>query len=130
MLLLGHRFISGENLYHISDIDALKKTPPNSTVYLEFDENNLDIIEYLRTNAVNFALGVQNLREVIYANLLDAKYIVTDENLCKEAQDLAQEYLFDAKVLVRISSDEEIVRFAKRGIDGAVYPEAFIKIPS
>jgi len=124
MLLLGH----GENLYHIADVEAVLKTPPNSTMYLEFDENSLDIIDYLRANSIAFALAVKSLTEVIYANALDAKYIVTDENLCKEAQEIAQEYLFDAKVLVRIESDEEIERYAKKGIDGVLYPEAVIKV--
>ncbi len=128
MLLLGHRFIESENLYHISDIEAVLKTPPNSTMYLEFNENNLDIIDYLRANCIGFALGVENLREVIYASALGAKYIVTEEKLSKEAQEVAQEYLFDAKILVRIQSDEEIEKYAKLGIDGVLYPTAVIKV--
>ena len=130
MLLLGHRFIGSENLYHIADIEAVLKTPPNSTIYLEFDENNLDIIDYLRANGISFALAVKNLTEVIYASSLEAKYIITDEALCKEAQEIAQEYLFDAKVLVRVMSDDEIEKYAKIGIDGVIYPEAIVKIPS
>ena len=130
MLLLGHRFINSENLYHIADVEAVLKTPPNSTMYLEFDENNLDIIDYLRANGIDFALAVKNLTEVIYASALGAKYIVTDEVLCKEAQQIAQEYLFDAKVLVRVVSDDEIEKYAKMGIDGVIYPEAIVKIPS
>ena len=128
MLLLGHRFIRSENLYHISNAEAVLKTPSNSTMYLEFNENNLDIIDYLQANGIAFALAVKNLTEVIYASALGAKYIVTDEALCKEAQQIAQEYLFDAKILVRIESDEQIERFAKKGIDGVLYPEAIIKV--
>ena len=128
MLLLGHRFISSENLYHIADVEAVLKTPPSSTIYLEFDENNLDIIEYLRANGIDFALGVSGITEVVYANALGAKYIITDEHLCKDAQEIAQEYLFDAKILVRITSDEEIERFAKQGIDGVIYPAAIVKV--
>ena len=128
MLLLGHRFIPSENLYHIADIEAVPKTPPGSTIYLEFDENNLDIIDYLRANAIDFALGVETLRDVIYANALGAKYIVTEDSLCKEAQEVANEYLFDAKIVVRIIDDDRIERFAKEGIDGIIYPEAIIKV--
>ena len=130
MLLFGHRFIKSESFYHIGDIEAVLKTPPGSTIYLEFDEENLDIIEYLQSNSIPFALGVQNLTEAIYAFALDANYIVTKEHLSKEVQSLAQEYLFDAKVLVHIDDDSQIERFAKEGIDGVVYPEAFVKIVS
>ena len=128
MLLLGHRFIPGETLYHIADVKSVLKTPPNSTMYLEFDENNLDIIDYLRANGIAFALAVKNLTEVIYASALEAKYVITDEHLCRDAQEIAQEYLFDAKILVRIDSDEEIERFAKKGIDGVIYPAAIVKV--
>ncbi|SFV60628.1 hypothetical protein MNB_SM-7-781 [hydrothermal vent metagenome] len=130
MLFFGHRFIESEKFYHVSDIDAVVKTPPNAIIYLEFDEANLDIIEYLRINGISFALGVKTLQEVLYANALESRYIITDEILCKEAQQIAQEYLFDAKILVRIESDEEIERFAKLGIDGVIYPEAIVKIPT
>ena len=128
MLLLGHRFIPGEHLYHIADIEAVLKTPPNSTMYLEFDEANLDIIEYLRANGIDFALGVKTLREVVYADALEAKYIVTDEELCQEAQHIANEYLFDAKVLVRIEEDRQIEYYARKGIDGVIYSAAIVKV--
>ena len=128
MLLFGHRFVQSEQFYHISDVEAVLRTPPNSTMYLEFDENNLDIIEYLRANGIEFALGVKTLTEVIYADALEAKYILTDEELCEEAQEIANEYLFDAKVLVRIEEDEQIERYARKGIDGVIYPAAIVKV--
>ncbi len=128
MLLFGHRFIKSEKFFHISDVEAVLKTPPRSSVYLEFDEKNLDIIEYLQANTIDFALGTKSLQEVVYASALGAKYIVTDEALCVQAQRIAQEYLFDAKVLVRVMTDEEIEKYAKLGIDGLLYPEAIVKV--
>ena len=56
MLILGHRYLKSETLYHVSDIESILKTPPNSTIFLEFGEENLDIIEYLRSNSIPFAL--------------------------------------------------------------------------
>ncbi len=130
MLLFGHRFIKSESFYHVSDIEAVLKTPSGSTIYLEFAEENLDIIEYLQSNSVSFALEVASITEAVYAAALGAKYLVVDEIAAKEVQSLAQEYLLDAKVLVHIENDGQIERFAKEGIDGVIYPGAIVKIPT
>jgi len=128
MLLFGHRFIKSDLFYHIFDIDAIQKTPPSSTLYLEFNEKNLDIIEYLRLNKIDFALGVRTIKELIYAAALDASFIMLSKELAKTAQSIAETYLFDAKLLVHIESEDEIEEMALLGIDGVVFPEAVVKV--
>ena len=128
MLLFGHRFITSERFYHIDDIDAIAHTPPNSLLYLNFSENNLDIVEHMHANHLKFALECTTLTEVIYANALDAAYIVVDEELAKSAQNAADAYLFDAKILVHIDSDEKIEAMASEGIDGLIFSEGIVKI--
>ncbi|SFV70252.1 hypothetical protein MNB_SM-6-1012 [hydrothermal vent metagenome] len=128
MLLFGHRFIKSDLFYHIFDIDAIQKTPPSSTLYLEFNEKNLDIIEYLRLNKIAFALGVRTIKELIYAAALDASFIMLSKELAKTAQSIAETYLFDAKLLVHIESEDEIEEMALLGIDGVVFPEAVVKV--
>jgi len=130
MLLFGHRFIPSENFYHIIDIEAISKTPPNATIYLDFKENNLDIIKHLKQNSVTFALCVNTLTELIYASSLDATYIIVTPELAKSAQNIAESYLFDAKILVNIESEESIEEMAELGIDGAIFSNAIIKINS
>lgn len=130
MLLFGHRFIPSNRFYHVFDIDMIAKTPPSSTIYLEFCEKNLDIIEYLRLNQISFALYVQNITELIYASALEANYIFIDKQNVKTAQDIAENYLFDAKILTHITAEEEIEEMALLGIDGVVFPEAIIKLSS
>ncbi|WP_434637533.1 hypothetical protein MLC35_01825 [Sulfurimonas sp. NW7] len=128
MLLFGHRFIKSEKFYHVSDIDAIVQTPPASIIYLEFEEKNLDIIEYLNQNSIKFALKVQDITELIYASALGASYIHVEQKLAKTAQKIAENYLFDAKILVHIEKEEEIEEMALLGIDGAVFTEAIVKI--
>ncbi|MEN4045985.1 hypothetical protein [Sulfurimonas sp. NWX367] len=128
MLLFGHRFIKSEKFYHVSDIDAIVQTPPASIIYLEFEEKNLDIIEYLNQNSIKFALKVQDVTELIYASALGASYIHVEQKLAKTAQKIAENYLFDAKILVHIEKEEEIEEMALLGIDGAVFTEAIVKI--
>lgn len=130
MLLFGHRFIKNESFYHISDIISIEKTPPSSTLYLTFDEKNLDIIEYFRVNELSFVLSVKNITELIYAESLNASYIVVAPDLAKTAQSIAENYLFDAKVLVSIEEESSIEEMAQLGIDGVIFSSAVIKINS
>lgn len=130
MLLFGHRFIQNESFYHITDIDAILKTPNSSKVFLEFSEDNLDIIDYLNANSVAFVLSVQNVTELIYASSLKASYILVQKELVKTAQEIAESYLFDAKILVHLEKEKEIEEMALLSIDGVLFSDAIIKINS
>ena len=128
MLLFGHRFITSENFYHIDSIEAIKNTPPSSTLYLKFSEENLDIIEHANANSIAFMLSVQSVTELIYASSLAAKFILVPKKLAKTAQDIAESYLFDAKILTKIEEESEIEEMALLGLDGLLFTNAIIKI--
>ena len=130
MLIFGHKFIPSESLYHIIDIDSITHTPPSSTLYLKFSEENLDIIEHLNVNKIEFALDVNNITELIYASALGAKYILLSREMAKTAQNIAENYLFDAKILAHISDNDEIEELALLGVDGVILSNAIIKINS
>ena len=128
MLLFGHRFIPSESFYHIDSIEAIKNTPPSSTLYLAFSEDNLDIIKHANDNNIVFMLSVQNITEIIYASSLSAKFILVPKELAKSAQDIAESYLFDAKIIVKIEDESEIEEMALLGLDGLLFANAIIKI--
>lgn len=130
MLFFGHRFIESEIFYHISDMDAIVKTPPNATLYLYFSEENLDMIDYLRANEIAFVLHVESITQLLYAHALGAKYVTLQKDLAKTAQKIAEEYLFDTKILAHIQSEDEIEELAFEGIDGVVFPAAIVKVPT
>ena len=130
MFIFGHRFIKSHNFYHITDIDAITNTPPNSTLVIDFNEDDLDIIEYAFTNEINFSLNVKNITEIIYASSLGASYIIIPSKLAKIAQDIANNYLFDAKILVHVEDENEIEELAILGVDGVIFSNAIIKISS
>jgi len=130
MLLFGHRFIQSESFYHVGSIDSIKHTPPSSTIYLEFSEENLDIINHARVNLLAMALKTSNTKELIYASSLGAKYIIVSKEHAKSAQNIAENYLFDAKILVQIEEESEIEELASIGVDGVIFSNAIIKINS
>ncbi|WP_373069651.1 hypothetical protein [Sulfurimonas sp.] len=135
MIIIGHRFIPNfltghGSFYHVANIDAINNTPPNSSVLLDYTEENLESIVYAKENGVNFCLRVENITEIIYASNLGASFILVDKDLAKTAQELANNYLFDAKILVKIEDDDEIEDYALLGVDGVIYSDAIIKINS
>jgi len=130
VLLFGHKFIPSKKFYHVYDIDAVHSTPPSSLIYLHFSESNLDIITYLQENEINFALKVENIMQIIYASALNASYIVVEEELAKTAQKIAENYLFDAKILVHIEEEDAIEELALLGVDGVIYPSAVVRVNS
>jgi len=130
MLLYGHKFIPSKNFYHVLNIDAILNTPPNSTIYLKFSQENLEIINHASINNISFALSISNITEAIYAASLGASYILVDRDLAKTIQEIANNYLFDAKILVSIEDEDEIEELALQGIDGIIFSNAIIKINS
>ena len=130
MLIFGHRFIPSERFYHIDDIEAILHTPSNSLLYLSFDERNLDIITHLNTNAIRFALETGSIRDVIYAENLGASFIILNADMAKSAQKIAENYLFNAKILVHVQDESQIEAMAYEGIDGVIFSDAFVKITS
>ena len=130
MLIFGHRFIPSESFYHIVDIDAIENTPPSSTIYLPFSEDNLDIINYANENSLGFALVVEDITQIIYASSLNASYIIVSKELAKIASDIADSYLFDAKILVAIDDEDDIEELAILGVDGVLFPNGVLKISS
>ncbi len=128
MLIFGHRFIPSDSFYHVSSIDDILHTPPSSIIYLEFDESNLDIINHAHENSIDMALLVKNTTELIYASSLMARYIIVHREIAKTAQNIAENYLFDAKIIVKIESENEIEEIALLGIDGVLLSNAVIKV--
>ena len=128
MIFFGHKFIPNHSFYHVLNIDAIIHTPPSSTIYLEFDEKNLDIIEHARLNNISMALKISTLNELLFASALGASYIMVPKERAKEFQDIAENYLFDTKILVNIEDDNELEELALQGIDGVFYSNAIIKV--
>ncbi len=130
MIFFGHRFIESENFYHISSIEAIQNTPSSSTLYIEFSETNLDIITHAFLNSMPTAIYVQNVTQLLYASSFNASFIVVEKELAKTAQNVAENYLFDAKILVLIEKEDEIEELALLGVDGVIFPNTVIKINS
>jgi hypothetical protein len=130
MIFFGHKFLASTHFYHIDSIYSIAKTPSNSIIFVEYHEKNLDIIDHLFTNNIKFSLHVNNIKELVYAHALGALYITVEKELAQNAQKVANDYLFDAKILVHIENEDEIEDLALLGVDGVIFAKAIVKISS
>jgi hypothetical protein len=76
------------------------------------------------------AIYAQNVTQLLYASSFNASFIVVEKELAKTAQNVAENYLFDAKILVLIEKEDEIEELALLGVDGVVFSNTIIKINS
>lgn len=118
MILIGDKLIPFDEIYNILSIQEIKNTKANSIISFGYNEN---LLTYASSNELNFAVIVSSLKEAIYANSLKAEYIICDKQLAINVQKIADNYMFDSKVLAIIESDEEIEEIAQNEIDGIIY---------
>ncbi len=120
MILIGDKNIPYENIKIVYDIDDIKNTKANSIVLFDF---NIALLKYTQLNDVKSAVLVHNIKDVIYASNLDAFYIIPNNDILIKTQKLADNYMFDSKILAIIENDEELEQMALEEIDGVIYKE-------
>lgn len=118
MILIGDKNIPYETLTKVSTIEELVKTKANTMIVFEYTQN---LVDYCFKNNLSYAVIIKDLKEAIYANALEAKYIICDKQLAKNIQNTADNYMFDSKVLAVIESNEEFEDITKEQIDGVIY---------
>lgn len=120
MILLGDKNIPYEIITKITKIEEIINTKSNSTILFEY---NQELLDYCCKNSLRYAVIVKNLKEAIYSNALEAKYIICNKDFAKSIQEVADNYMFDSKILAIIQSNEEFEEVAKNQIDGVIYKE-------
>lgn len=118
MIIIGDNYIDYENISVINSIEDIKSTKPNTTVVFDFDK---DMMKYCMENDINYAVKIVSVKESIYANNLNARYILPNNELLDIVQKIAENYMFDSKILATIQNEESIEDIAIQSIDGAIF---------
>ena len=118
MIILGDALVPYEETSFINKLENITNTKANSTILFDFNENYL---KYSYENNLFTGVIVHTLKEALYANALHAKYIICNKPLDKTIQDIAENYMFDSKILTIIESSDELEIVAMNKIDGAIY---------
>ncbi len=120
MIILGDKNLPYENIFFVSSIEEIVNTKANSTLLFFY---NLELLKYSYENELSSAVIVTSIKDAIYSNNLNAKYIISESDLATQIQKIADNYMYDSKNLVIINSNEEFEQTAKAQIDGAIFKE-------
>ena len=118
MIIIGDKLVPFEDIQKISNIEDIENTKANSTVLFDYDEQ---ILSYSYKNELATAIIVKSIKEAIYCNSLNVKYIISQKELAIELQKMADNYMYDSKILAIIDSNDEFEQIAKYEIDGVIY---------
>jgi NAD(P)H-dependent flavin oxidoreductase YrpB (nitropropane dioxygenase family) len=124
MIIIGHPWIQSKKFCKIFSIEDIQKSSAEEIVLLEPLVDSHTYAAYCQQNGIKFAVVANTLDDALFANALGAKYIICEEDDALMIQPIAQEYLFDARILVLIHSEKEISKIARGGVDGVIFAEA------
>jgi hypothetical protein len=117
MIIIGNEDISFEVLENIKASEDIKSTKPNSTLVFAY---NISIMQYCMKNGLRYAVVCKDIKESIFASNLEASYIIINKDAL-EIQNIAQNYMFDAKILQVLNNENELDEIARNNIDGIIY---------
>jgi len=124
MIVIGHPWIKSQRFSKVFSVEDIKNTQTNDIVLLESLLDSHRHAQYCQENNIAYAVLTNSLDDAVFANALGAKYMICEKDIALMIQPVAQEYLFDARVLVLIHNEKEISQIAKSGIDGVIFAEA------
>jgi hypothetical protein len=118
MILIGDELVPYGQISFISNIEQINSTKANSIILFNYDEV---LLKYAYENELSSAVIVKSIKDAIYCNNLNVKYIISEKSLSKQIQKIADNYMFDSKNLVIIDSNDEFEEMAITEIDGIIY---------
>lgn len=124
MIIVGHPWVKSNRFFKVFSIEDIKRSEANDIILLEPLVDSYSYAEHCQANALPFAIVVNTLDDALFANALGAKYIICEEDDALMIQPIAQEYLFDTRILVLIHSEKEMSKIARGGVDGVIFADA------
>ena len=118
MILIGDKLVPFPEISFISNIEQIISTKANSIVLFVYDEK---ILKYVYDNELPSAVIVKSIKDAIYCNNLNVKYIISEKALASQIQKIADNYMYDSKNLAIIDSNDEFEEIAINEIDGIIY---------
>ncbi len=124
MIIIGHPWIKSNRFFKVFSIKGIEKSQADDIILLEPLVDSHAYAVHCQENNIPFAVVANNLDDALFANALGAKYIICEEDDALMIQPIANEYLFDIRILVLIHSEKEISKIARGGVDGVIFADA------
>ncbi len=114
MIILSHPHIPCVDLVAVDSIHKISQTTAEKVVRFAFD---WELLKHCHANGVAAAVDIVSVKQAVYANALEAKFLLCTLDVAKKVQPVAENYLFDAKVIAKHDCRliEEVIA---AGIDG------------
>lgn len=123
MIIIGHCGLVYDEFKKISSIDEIAKTPNSCIVWFESESDKSYIISHhCMENGVKYAVVVDNIKDFVIYAALKPIYIILEKSP-EIYQKIAENYLFDSKILSVVEKESEIEDLAKIGIDGVIFKQ-------
>jgi hypothetical protein len=121
MQLIGHELVPYEPLFWRENADQIKADEQNLFKF------NKAMIKRAQEKGAKFSVTCENVSECIIANAAGANLLVISKReFTPKAANLAQFYLFDAKVACIIGDESELSEIAGDQADVAIFKNAVI----
>ena len=124
MIIIGHPWIKSNRFFKVFSVKGIEKSQADDVILLEPLVDSHTLAQHCQANNIPFAVVANNLEDALFANALGAKYIICEEDDALMIQPIANEYLFDTRILVLIHSEKEISKIARGGVDGVIFADA------
>ncbi|GIT98591.1 hypothetical protein [Sulfurovum sp. TSL1] len=124
MIIIGHPWIKSNRFFKVFSLECIEKSQTDDIILLEPLVDSHAYAVHCQENNIPFAIVANNLEDALFANALGAKYIICEEDHALMIQPIANEYLFDSRILVLIHSEKEISKIARGGVDGVIFADA------
>jgi len=120
MVVFGSKYIDSPNIITVNSIEEIFKTSPKDILLLNNFAPPYELAKYCQKNHIAFCVEVCNINEAIYASSFGAVYAIANIDLAIVLQKIADNYLWDMKILAKITDEKEIEKIALAQIDGAI----------
>jgi len=121
MKIIGHPWIESEHFVVVDSVEQIRKSPAGSILLFEEIGQSIELLHHCRNEGLPFAVETGELKSMLFAHALGARYILTGGKEAEAFQAVAQHYLFDTEILVSVVDEMEIEDYARMGIDGAIF---------
>ncbi len=128
MLIFGHPWVDSPRFVRVFSLEDISKTKPDDILLLEPLGDSIELAKHCQKNNLKFAVTAATIKEVLLVNAIGADYVFCQHEKAIVVQKVANEYLFDMKILVLVDDERGIESVARFGIDGVVFPDAIVSL--
>lgn len=121
MILIGHPLVTSPAFQVAESQEAVEKMAKSSLIAYVKGKNKESLWKFCDENSVKYASKAVSIKDAVLLNALGASYIICEKKQAASLQKLADDYLFDSKILLMVENEKEIEDAAGYRVDGVLF---------